>query len=53
MLTSIHNVHFYMTLTANARAAILKNDFSEFKREFYRGYLGRETVEDVTPPQLA
>jgi queuine tRNA-ribosyltransferase len=39
-LGTLHNIHFYMTLTANAREAILANRFVEFKRDFYREYLG-------------
>ncbi len=39
-LASLHNIHFYMTLTARAREAILADRFGEFKREFYASYLG-------------
>lgn len=34
-LASLHNLHFYLELVKNAREAILKDKFSEFKREFY------------------
>ncbi|MDO3379535.1 tRNA guanosine(34) transglycosylase Tgt [Geoalkalibacter halelectricus] len=45
-LAAIHNVHFYMNLTAQARAAIEKNDFAAFKRDFLAAYLSREKDED-------
>lgn len=35
-LSSIHNLHFYLELTRNAREAILKNTFDEFRKEFYK-----------------
>ncbi len=38
-LGTIHNIHFYMTLTATAREAILEDRFAQFKREFYKQYL--------------
>ena len=34
-LASIHNLHYYLTLMKQARAAILENRWSEFKKEFY------------------
>ncbi|TKX29083.1 tRNA guanosine(34) transglycosylase Tgt [Campylobacter sp. MIT 12-5580] len=34
-LASLHNLHFYLELVKNAREAILKDKFSEFKKEFY------------------
>jgi len=34
-LASIHNLHYYLTLVKNAREAILKGKFREFKKEFY------------------
>jgi queuine tRNA-ribosyltransferase len=34
-LASIHNLHYYLTLVRNARVAILKGKFKEFKKEFY------------------
>lgn len=35
-LTTIHNLHFYVTLTKNARQAILNNKWSEFKIVYSR-----------------
>ncbi len=49
-LGSIHNVHFYMELTRNARAAILENRFDEFKRDFYTSYLGNPEGRDDEQP---
>ncbi len=34
-LASLHNLHYYLTLVSNARDAILKNEFSFFKKSFY------------------
>ncbi|NWF66243.1 MAG: tRNA-guanine transglycosylase, partial [Campylobacterales bacterium] len=34
-LASIHNLHYYLNLVKGAREAILKNSWSEYKREFY------------------
>ncbi len=34
-LASLHNLHYYLTLMKEAREAILKNRFLDFKREFY------------------
>jgi len=34
-LASLHNLHYYLTLTKKAREAILENRFEEFKKEFY------------------
>lgn len=34
-LSSIHNLHYYLTLMREAREAILENRWSEFKKEFY------------------
>lgn len=39
-LASVHNIHFYVDLTARAREAILQGRFGEFKREFYGSYFG-------------
>jgi queuine tRNA-ribosyltransferase len=39
-LASVHNIHFYMTLVADAREAIAADRFPEFKGDFYRQYLG-------------
>jgi len=34
-LASIHNLHYYLNLVKEARDAILKGKFKEFKKEFY------------------
>jgi len=34
-LASIHNLHYYLTLMREAREAILKDNWKEFKKEFY------------------
>lgn len=34
-LATIHNLHYYLTLTRNAREAILLGKFQDFKKEFY------------------
>ncbi|OQX59535.1 MAG: tRNA guanosine(34) transglycosylase Tgt [Helicobacteraceae bacterium 4484_230] len=34
-LASIHNLHYYLNLMREARAAILENRFADFKRKFY------------------
>ena len=34
-LASLHNLHYYLTLMKEAREAIIKRKFIEFKREFY------------------
>lgn len=39
-LGTIHNIHFYMKMTQDARAAILADRFASWKRDFYAGYLG-------------
>ena len=48
-LGTIHNIHFYMTLTARARQAILEDRYLQFKRDFYEEFLGhpdgREAME--------
>jgi queuine tRNA-ribosyltransferase len=33
-LTTIHNLHFYLSLVKNARRAILEGEFERFQREF-------------------
>lgn len=38
VLTSIHNVHFYQRLVANARRAIVDGNFEEHRREFMALY---------------
>jgi len=34
-LASIHNLHYYLNLVKDARVAILKGEFKEFKKDFY------------------
>lgn len=34
-LATIHNLHYYLNLMKQIRAAILKGEFQDFKREFY------------------
>jgi queuine tRNA-ribosyltransferase len=34
-LATIHNLHYYLTLMKEAREAILKNSFEQFRKEFY------------------
>lgn len=34
-LASLHNLHYYLNLVKQMREAIMKNQFNEFKREFY------------------
>ncbi len=34
-LASIHNLHYYLTLMSQAREAIMKGEYSLFKKEFY------------------
>jgi len=34
-LATLHNLHYYLTLMKEAREAILKQKFEEFRREFY------------------
>lgn len=38
MLNTYHNLHFFLTLTAEARRAIEKGDFHNFRREFLHKY---------------
>jgi len=38
-LSAIHNVHFYLEMMADVRAAIEAGDFARFKREFLAEYL--------------
>ncbi len=35
-LATIHNLHYYLNLMREAREAILKEEFEEFRRDFYR-----------------
>ncbi|AFI05482.1 tRNA guanosine(34) transglycosylase Tgt [Helicobacter cetorum] len=37
-LASLHNLHFYLELTKNARKAILEKRFLSFKKEFLENY---------------
>ena len=37
-LASLHNVYFYLELVRKARAAILQDRFSEWKKDFYARY---------------
>lgn len=41
-LLTLHNLHFLITLTNNAREAILNNRYSEFKQEFISLYQKQE-----------
>ncbi len=41
-LASIHNLHFLIDLTKQARAAILENRYAEFKRDFLEGFVSRK-----------
>jgi queuine tRNA-ribosyltransferase len=38
ILAAIHNVHFYLTMVAQARAAIENGEYSEFKADFLGRY---------------
>ena len=38
-LASIHNVHFYLNMMADIRAAIEEGRFSDYKQEFLKSYL--------------
>lgn len=40
-LLSIHNVHFLLKMTENARLAIEQGRFSQFKQEFYHKYYNK------------
>ncbi len=40
-LVSLHNLHFYLNLLRQARAAILDGTFEEFRRRFVGGYAVR------------
>jgi len=37
-LNTLHNIHFYLELTQNARDAILNNEFEKFKKQFFDRY---------------
>lgn len=38
ILVSYHNIYFYLSLMERARAAISKDQFSDFKKEFFAAY---------------
>jgi queuine tRNA-ribosyltransferase len=44
-LISIHNLHFYLNLTRQAREHILKGTFQEFRERFVTGYQARQESE--------
>ena len=44
-LISIHNLHFYLNLTRQARERILKGTFQEFRERFVAGYQTRQESE--------
>jgi queuine tRNA-ribosyltransferase len=44
-LISIHNLHFYLNLTRQAREHILKGTFQEFRERFVAGYQTRQESE--------
>ncbi len=46
-LITLHNLHFYLDLTRQARAAIENGTFDEFRFNFVANYRGREL--DLTP----
>jgi queuine tRNA-ribosyltransferase len=37
-LNTIHNIHFFLELTAKAREALMGNRFKEFRENFYESY---------------
>lgn len=45
-LASIHNIHFYQTLMARARAAIQEGTFVQFKRQFLENYMPEDVDAD-------
>ncbi len=42
-LLSFHNLHFYLSLTRQARQAILSGDFENFKKSFIQRYTANQT----------
>jgi queuine tRNA-ribosyltransferase len=44
-LITLHNLHFYLSLAAKARAAIQQGCFAEFRADFVAGYKTRNTTE--------
>ena len=43
-LISLHNLHFYLTLMEQARAAIASGSFDQFRRQFVSGYQTRDAA---------
>lgn len=41
-MISYHNLHFYLKMTREARAAIKANKFDEYYKEFYKNYTSNE-----------
>lgn len=37
-LNTLHNIHFFLEVTARARRAILEERFSQWKKEFFKSY---------------
>jgi len=46
-LTTIHNIHFYLWLTREARKQILNNTFSFFKNDLLRRYTENESTRGI------
>jgi queuine tRNA-ribosyltransferase len=42
MLATLHNVHFYLNLMEQIRAALAEGRFGAFKRQFLADYLREE-----------
>jgi queuine tRNA-ribosyltransferase len=42
ILASVHNVHFYQRLMADARSAILEGGFDAFREEYLAQYAGKQ-----------
>jgi queuine tRNA-ribosyltransferase len=42
-LITLHNLHFYLSLTAKAREAIEQGCFADFRADFVAGYITRNT----------
>ncbi|WP_411825904.1 tRNA guanosine(34) transglycosylase Tgt [Luteolibacter sp. AS25] len=42
-LLSFHNLHFYLSLTRNAREAIINGTYAEFKKSFIQRYTANQT----------
>jgi queuine tRNA-ribosyltransferase len=41
-LISFHNLHFYLTMVKEARAAIFEDKFDEYYKEFYKNYTSEQ-----------